>query len=67
MLNLVSEYPDFDLESLLNQPAFLQFGHNGEGIHGHWNAAKPWNNSALDIVFINRPAENYERGVHPNE
>lgn len=34
-VELVSEYPDFDLESLLNQPAFLQFGLNGEGIHGH--------------------------------
>jgi type VI secretion system secreted protein VgrG len=33
-IELVSEYPDFDLESLLNQPAFLQFGLNGEGIHG---------------------------------
>ncbi|MHC8330381.1 type VI secretion system tip protein TssI/VgrG [Pseudomonas sp. LB3P25] len=34
-VELVSEYPDFDLESLLNQPAFLQFGIKGEGIHGH--------------------------------
>ncbi|WP_150602947.1 type VI secretion system tip protein TssI/VgrG [Pseudomonas fluorescens] len=34
-IELVSEYPDFDLESLLSQPAFLQFGLNGEGIHGH--------------------------------
>lgn len=34
-VDLVSEYPDFDLESLLNQRAFLQFGLNGEGIHGH--------------------------------
>ncbi|WP_339474569.1 type VI secretion system Vgr family protein [Pseudomonas sp. RL_5y_Pfl2_69] len=34
-IELVSEYPDFDLESLLCQPAFLQFGLNGEGIHGH--------------------------------
>ncbi|AZD36562.1 VgrG protein [Pseudomonas chlororaphis subsp. aurantiaca] len=33
-VELVSENPDFDLESLLNQPAFLQFGLNGEGIHG---------------------------------
>ncbi|MBX9410749.1 type VI secretion system tip protein VgrG, partial [Pseudomonas baetica] len=33
-VELVSEHPDFDLESLLSQPAFLQFGHNGEGIHG---------------------------------
>ncbi|AMS16091.1 type IV secretion protein Rhs [Pseudomonas chlororaphis] len=34
-VELVSENPDFDLESLLNQPAILQFGLNGEGIHGH--------------------------------
>jgi type VI secretion system secreted protein VgrG len=34
-VDLVSEYPEFDLESLLNQPAFLQFGFKGEGIHGH--------------------------------
>ncbi len=33
-IELVSEFPDFDLESLLSQPAFLQFGLNGEGIHG---------------------------------
>jgi len=33
-VELVSEYPDFDLQSLLGQPAFLQFGLNGEGIHG---------------------------------
>ncbi|AZD09024.1 VgrG protein [Pseudomonas chlororaphis] len=34
-VELVSENPDFDLESLLNQPAFLRFGLNGEGLHGH--------------------------------
>ena len=33
-VELVSENPDVDLESLLNQPAFLQFGHHGEGLHG---------------------------------
>jgi type VI secretion system secreted protein VgrG len=33
-VELVSESPDFDLESLLCQSAFLQFGLNGEGIHG---------------------------------
>ncbi len=33
-IELVSEAPDFNLESLLSQPAFLQFGPNGEGIHG---------------------------------
>ncbi|PXX67636.1 type VI secretion system secreted protein VgrG [Pseudomonas sp. LAMO17WK12:I10] len=34
-VELVSENPDVDLESLLNQPAFLRFGLNGEGLHGH--------------------------------
>ncbi|MEX3774648.1 type VI secretion system tip protein TssI/VgrG [Pseudomonas sp. MYb118] len=33
-LEVVSEYPDFEIENLLSQPAFLQFGSNGEGIHG---------------------------------
>ncbi|MBV7515962.1 type VI secretion system tip protein VgrG, partial [Pseudomonas sp. PDM25] len=33
-VELVSEYPDFYMESLLSLPAFLQFGLNGEGIHG---------------------------------
>ena len=36
-------------------------------LSANWNAAKGWNNSDLNIVFINRPADNYERGVHPNE
>ncbi|MBB3241121.1 type VI secretion system secreted protein VgrG [Pseudomonas sp. Tn43] len=34
-IDLISEYPGIDLESLLLQPAFLQFGLNGEGIHGY--------------------------------
>ncbi len=33
-IELVSESPDVDLEGLLSQSAFLQFGLNGEGIHG---------------------------------
>ncbi|MHC8352947.1 type VI secretion system Vgr family protein [Pseudomonas sp. RT4P38] len=33
-IELVSEHPDFELESLLSQPSFLQFGLNGEGLHG---------------------------------
>jgi type VI secretion system secreted protein VgrG len=33
-VDLVSEYPNIDLESLLGQTAFLQFGLNGEGLHG---------------------------------
>ncbi|MGF6152563.1 T6SS phospholipase effector Tle1-like catalytic domain-containing protein, partial [Pseudomonas fluorescens] len=40
----------------------------GRYIHlsANWNAAKGFNNSDLDIVFINRPAENHVRVVHPN-
>lgn len=45
-IELVSEHPDFELESLLSQPAFLQFGHNGEGLHGH-----------LEEVFIGEPGK----------
>ena len=30
-------------------------------------AAKGWNNSALDVVFVNRPAEGMQRKEHPNE
>ncbi|MBC8995502.1 type VI secretion system tip protein VgrG [Pseudomonas sp. N40(2020)] len=33
-IELVSERPGIDLESLLSRPAFLQFGLNNEGIHG---------------------------------
>ncbi|MBV4486001.1 type VI secretion system tip protein VgrG [Pseudomonas sp. SWRI153] len=33
-IELVSEHADFNLEGLLSQPAFLQFGFEGEGIHG---------------------------------
>jgi type VI secretion system secreted protein VgrG len=36
-------------------------------LSANWNAAKGWNNSGLNIVFIDRPAENYVRVVHPNE
>lgn len=35
-------------------------------LSAHWNAAKGWNNSDLDIIFIDRPAENHARVVHPN-
>ena len=35
-------------------------------LSANWNAAKGWNNSDLNIVFIDRPAENYVRKVHPN-
>ncbi|WP_268873471.1 contractile injection system protein, VgrG/Pvc8 family, partial [Pseudomonas syringae group genomosp. 3] len=34
MLDLVSERTSMDLESLLGQPAFLQFARDGGGIHG---------------------------------
>ncbi|MFI8226852.1 type VI secretion system tip protein VgrG [Pseudomonas sp. NPDC085632] len=33
-IELVSERADIDIEPLLSQPAFLQFGLNGEGVHG---------------------------------
>ncbi|KMN19740.1 type VI secretion system tip protein VgrG [Pseudomonas weihenstephanensis] len=33
-VELVSERPDLDLESLLHQQAFLAFNHSGNGIHG---------------------------------
>ncbi|MEO8647291.1 type VI secretion system tip protein VgrG, partial [Pseudomonas sp.] len=33
-LELVSERPDLDLESLLHRPAFLRFGPDNAGIHG---------------------------------
>jgi type VI secretion system secreted protein VgrG len=34
-LELVSERPDLDLESLLHRPAFLTFGPGNSGLHGH--------------------------------
>ena len=36
-------------------------------LSANWNAAKGWNNSVLDAVFINRPAEGRRRQEHPNE
>jgi len=33
-LELVSEHPDLDLESLLHRPAFLAFAPDGSGVHG---------------------------------
>ncbi|MGE8191041.1 bacteriophage T4 gp5 trimerisation domain-containing protein, partial [Pseudomonas sp. NPDC086278] len=33
----------------------------------NWNAAKNFNNSDLDVVFINRPNDDSKRTVHPNE
>ncbi|MGE8155191.1 hypothetical protein ACQKP5_28630 [Pseudomonas vancouverensis] len=36
-------------------------------LSANWNAAKGWNSSDLDIVFINRPAEGNRRVEHPNE
>ncbi|MFT0517582.1 hypothetical protein [Pseudomonas faucium] len=42
---------------------------NGRYIHlsANWNAAKGWNDSGLDVVFINRPATGMRRKEHPNE
>jgi uncharacterized Zn-binding protein involved in type VI secretion len=36
-------------------------------LSANWNAAKGWNNSDLDVLFINRPAEGKKRVEHPNE
>jgi len=33
-LELVSEYPDLDIETFLHQPAFLAFAAGGKGVHG---------------------------------
>ncbi|MCU1718972.1 type VI secretion system tip protein VgrG [Pseudomonas sp. 5P_3.1_Bac2] len=33
-IELISERPDLDLQSLLHQPAFLAFAPNGGGVHG---------------------------------
>ncbi|HDZ56896.1 MAG TPA: type VI secretion system tip protein VgrG, partial [Pseudomonas xinjiangensis] len=33
-LELVSEYPDLDIETFLHQPAFLAFAVGGKGVHG---------------------------------
>lgn len=49
-VELVSEHPNFDLESLLSQPAFLQFGFNGEGIHGR-----------IEKVFVGEPGKRLTR------
>ncbi|APC17813.1 type IV secretion protein Rhs [Pseudomonas frederiksbergensis] len=49
-VELVSENPDFDVENLLSQPAFLQFGHNGEGLHGH-----------IEEAFVGEPGKRLTR------
>ncbi|HEX4548904.1 type VI secretion system tip protein TssI/VgrG [Pseudomonas sp.] len=36
-------------------------------LSAHWNAAKDLNSSDMSIVFINRPARNNQRVVHPHE
>lgn len=36
-------------------------------LSANWNAAKGLNSSDMNIVFINRPAKNNQRVVHPNE
>jgi type VI secretion system secreted protein VgrG len=36
-------------------------------LSAHWNAAKGLNSSNMNIVFINRPAKNNQRVVHPHE
>ena len=49
-VELVSENPDFDLESMLSQPAYLQFGLNGEGLHGH-----------IEDAFVGEPGKRLTR------
>ncbi|GFM80341.1 hypothetical protein PSCICN_10330 [Pseudomonas cichorii] len=36
-------------------------------LSANWNAMKNWNNSDLDVMFINRPTDDYKRVVHTNE
>jgi len=33
----------------------------------NWNAVNDWKGSDLDVVFINRPADDYHRVLHANE
>ncbi|HWT70260.1 MAG TPA: DUF2235 domain-containing protein [Pseudomonas sp.] len=36
-------------------------------LSANWNAAKGWNNSDLEVFFINRPADRSQRREHPND
>ncbi|MHC8316320.1 DUF2235 domain-containing protein [Pseudomonas sp. LB3P31] len=36
-------------------------------LSAHWNAAKSWNSSDLEVLFINRPAEGRLRLEHAND
>lgn len=36
-------------------------------LSAHWNASHDLNSSDMNVVFINRPAKNRQRVVHPNE
>lgn len=36
-------------------------------LSANWNAAKGWNNSDLEVMFINRPAEGSQRVEHADE
>jgi len=33
----------------------------------NWNALMNFRNSDLDLIFINRPAKNYQRVMHANQ
>jgi len=48
-LELVSERPDLDLESLLHCPAFLAFAPDGSGVHGlvHQASCRNWPTSPI--------------------
>ncbi len=36
-------------------------------LSANWNAVKGWDNSSIDVFFVNRPADNFKRKVYPNE
>ena len=59
-LELVSERPDLDLESLLHRPAFLAFNDDGAGIHGQvYHAAQGESSNRLTryrLVLVPRLA-----------
>lgn len=55
-----------DLIDLTNAEIELLY-HRYIHLSANWNAAKEANNSSFDVVFINRPADNYKRMVFKNE
>ncbi|NWB91445.1 hypothetical protein HX777_10240, partial [Pseudomonas agarici] len=52
--------------TLLNAEGLALLRRHYIHLSAHWNAAKGWNNSDLEAVFINRPAEGNQRAkYHP--